>query len=280
MSGGAGAKARRIVIKFGGEVVEGVELGHLCDDVRELSAAGHKVALVHGGGRQMTELSEKLGIATRIIAGRRVTDEPTLQVLKMVVAGRLAVDLCAALGARGVKAVALNGASGMAVRAVKRPPKVLTGAEAEGPVDLGFVGDVTGFNLELVELLWSGGYVPAVGCIGADPAGQVYNINADVVAGDLAAALRADQLLLVSTVPGVLADAKDPSTRLPRLSRADGQRAIADGTVKGGMIPKLEEAFGALSRGVGEVHILGKLGPGDLRRASDEPGAVGTALLP
>ncbi len=237
-----------------------------------------RVAIVHGGGPQATDLQKRLGLPTTQVAGRRVTDAATLDVMKMVVAGKLNVDLCAILQAAGVSAVGLHGASGLVVRAAKRPPKVYAGAGPD-PIDLGHVGDVTGFNLELLDVLWKAKFVPVIACLGADAGGGVFNINADMVGNQLAAALHADRLFLVTSAPGVLRDINDPSSRLPRLTRAEARAAIADGTVTGGMIAKLEEAIAVVDQGVGALHILGKLAAGDLVRAVREPGSVGTTLV-
>jgi acetylglutamate kinase len=272
----APATAPTTIVKIGGEVIASGE-ATLAADLRVLVDGGARVAIVHGGGPQATDLQKRLGIETRQIAGRRFTDAATLDVMKMAVAGKLNVDLCAALLAAGLSPVGLHGASGLVIRAVKRPPRVYAGSP--DPVDLGLVGDVTGFNLALLESLWSANHVPVIACLGADDSGGVYNINADIVVNQLAAALRAERLFLVTSAPGVLRDASDPSTRLPRLTCADARAAIADGTVTGGMIAKLEEAMAVIDKGVGAIHILGKLAAGDLVRAVREPGSVGTTLV-
>jgi len=145
---------------------------------------------------------------------------------------------------------------------------------------MGFVGDVTGFNLALLETLWTAGHVPVIACLGADASGGVFNINADMVGNQLAAALKAERLFLVTSAPGVLRDINDPASRIPKLTQAEARAAIADGTVSGGMIPKLEEAMAVIDQGVGAIHILGKLAAGDLVRAVREPGSVGTTLVP
>jgi len=274
----AGAGAGTIVVKIGGEVVGSGEAAVLAADLRELVASGARVAIVHGGGPQATELQKRLGIETKQVAGRRVTDAATLDVMKMAIAGKLNVDLCAILGAAGLAPVGLHGASSLAVQAVRRPPKVYPSAGPE-PVDMGFVGDVTGFNLALLETLWGAGFVPVIACLGADASGGVYNINADLVGNQLAAALKARRLFLVTSTPGVLRDVNDPASRLARLTSAEARLAIADGAVTGGMIAKLEEAMAVVDQGVGAIHILGKLGPGDLVRAVREPGSVGTTLV-
>jgi acetylglutamate kinase len=161
------------------------------------------------------------------------------------------------------------------VRAHKRPPKVVSGGGAE-PIDFGHVGDPTAFDLPLLETLLGAGYLPVVASLGHDEAGNVYNINADIVANQLAGELQADALVLVTGAPGVLRDVKDPATRIPRLTVDEGRRAIADGTVTGGMIPKLEESFAALALGARAIFIVA----GEVARAVHHPGAVGSVLLP
>lgn len=273
-----GGASSTIVVKLGGEVVGSGEAAVIAADLRELVAGGARVAIVHGGGPQATELQKRLGLETKQVAGRRVTDAATLDVMKMAIAGKLNVDLCAILGAAGLAPVGLHGASALAIQAARRPPKVYPSAGPE-PVDMGLVGDVTGFNLGLLETLWAAGYVPVLACLGADAGGGVYNINADLVGNQLAAALRAERLFLVTSTPGVLRVASDPSTRLPRLTCAEARWSIEEGSVTGGMIAKLEEAMAVIDQGVGAIHILGKLGPGDLVRAAREPGSVGTTLV-
>ena len=267
-----------LVVKIGGEVIGSGEAKLLATDLRVLVDEGALVAIVHGGGPQATALQKQLGLPTKQVAGRRVTDEATLDVMKMVLAGKLNVDLCAIFNAAGVSAVGLHGASGLVVRATRRPPKVYPGTTE--PVDMGFVGDVVGFNVDLLEALWAAKHVPVIACLGADAEGGVYNINADMVGNQLAAALKADRLFLITSTPGVLRDVNDPSSRIAQLTCSEARDAIKSGVVTGGMIPKLEEAMAVVDQGVGAIHILGKLGPGDLVRAVREPGSVGTTLRP
>jgi acetylglutamate kinase len=272
------AELQTIVVKIGGEVVGSGEAALLASDLRELVENGARIAIVHGGGPQATDLQKRLGLETKQVAGRRVTDAATLDVMKMAIAGKLNVDLCAALLAARLSPVGLHGASSLAVQAVRRSPKVYPSAGPD-PVDLGLVGDVTGFNLGLLETLWAAGYLPVIACLGADASGAVYNINADLVGNQLAAALKANRLFLVTSTPGVLRDVNDPTSRLTRITCAEAKQAITDGVVTGGMIAKLEEAMAVVDQGVGAIHILGKLGPGDLVRAVREPGSVGTTLV-
>jgi acetylglutamate kinase len=249
----------------------------MAQDLVALRSAGRAVLVVHGGGPQVTELQGRLGQQPKIVAGRRITDLAALEVLKMAVAGSVNVDLCAAIVRAGGSPVGLHGASALTLRARRRPPVVVAGA-GEEPIDFGLVGDVVGVNRELLELLVGAGHIPVVACLGADEQGAVYNINADAVAGDLARSLGAAALALVTDVSAVFSDPADPSSRLARLTRADAERAIAVGQIRGGMIPKLTEGFAALAKGVRAVLIVGRLGPGDLVRAIDAPGSVGTLL--
>jgi acetylglutamate kinase len=267
-----------IVIKLGGEVVTGPYMAALAAAIAEIAKSGTPVVVVHGGGPQATELQKKLGQTPNLIGGRRVTDADTLDVMKMIVAGKVNVDACAALVAAGAKPVGLHGASANTVLAVRRPPKVITGGGPD-PVDFGFVGDVVGVNAELIALLTKNGYVPVLACLGADERGGIYNINADAVANQVAIRLDAQGLVLVTDVPGVLSDVSDPTSRIGRLTVAEGTKAIDDGIITKGMIPKVEESFAALAQGVKAVHIVGKLSRGDLARAVRDPGSVGTVLV-
>jgi len=268
------------VIKVGGNVVESPVIDAVASDVARLVRRGDRVVMVHGGGPQATAVQKTLGQTPNIVAGRRITDPETLDVMKMVVGGRLNIDLCAALLRAGVQPIGLHGASSRAVAATRRPPGVMAGAGDE-PIDMGLVGDVTGVNRELLALLLGAGYTPVLACLAADPDGQLLNINADVVANQVADVLGAAHLVLVTGTPGVLRDVEDPSSRIACLTVAEARAAIADGTVSGGMIPKLDESIRVLEGGrVGSIRIVGDLAPGDLLGEIDDPGRVGTALLP
>ncbi len=268
-----------LVVKIGGEVVASPSMAALAADIAALSRSGERVVVVHGGGPQATELQKQLGQVPQVVAGRRVTDAAALEVMKMAVAGKVNVDACASLLAAGARPVGLHGASALAVEATRRPPRVVAGGGPD-PIDFGYVGDVIAVNRDLFALLTGAGYVPVVACLAANARGDVFNINADAVANRVAVALDARALMLVSDVPGVLRDLADPSSRFERLTIAEGRAAIAGGAVRGGMIPKLDESFASLADGVRAVHVVGRLGPGDLAREIAEPGSVGTVLVP
>jgi acetylglutamate kinase len=265
------------VVKVGGEIMRSADLEPLARDIVKLRGGGHAVVVVHGGGPQVTELQARLGQEPKIVAGRRVTDAAALEVLKMGVAGIVNVDLCAALVRAGGAPVGLHGASALAIRASRRPPTIVAGG-GDLPIDFGLVGDVRGVNEDLFAMLIGAAYIPVVACLGADEGGAVYNINADAVASQLARALSAQVLVLVTEVGAVLSDPSDPSSRIARLTKTDAMRAIDEGRVRGGMIPKLTEGFAALEKGVRSVLIVGKLLEGDLLRALTAPGSSGTLL--
>lgn len=272
-------RAERLVVKLGGEVIaDAATLRRVCGDIANLCADRHRVFVVHGGGPQATALQKALGLEPRIVGGRRITDAATLQVVTQSVAGGVNVELVAALCAAGLRAVGLSGVSAGLVRAHRRPPVVVTGAGAE-PIDLGWVGDVESINTELLTLLSSDGYLPVVSCLGGDARGGVYNINADIVAGEVASALHADRLLHLTGAPGVLADAGDPSTRFPVLTASAARAAILAGQIKGGMIPKVEESLARLDGRIGAIHILSAQTEGGLRAEVSDPGSVGTVLM-
>lgn len=268
-----------VVVKIGGEVVQGPTMKAIAADIAEMRGGGTPVIVVHGGGPQATELQKKLGQTPNIVGGRRVTDADTLEVMKMIVAGKVNVDACAALLAAGVKPVGLHGASALTVQAEKRPPRVVSGGGPD-PVDFGFVGDVVAVNTDLVLLLSGAGYVPVIACLGADERGAVFNINADSVANQVAIRVDARALVLVTDVPGVLRDVGDPTSRIAKLTAADGRMAIERGVITKGMIPKVEESFAAIAQGVRAVHVVGRVSRGDLARSVLQPGSVGTVLLP
>lgn len=280
MSGLSAFRGRWFVVKIGGELsADRPKLaGSVGAAVRAFLDAGIRVAVIHGGGPQATELTNKLGLTPRMVAGRRVTDEATLEVMKMTLAGQVSVDVAAAFRLAGVPALCTTGVSAGLIDARKRPPKVLTGAGPE-PIDLGLVGDVVDVNTALFERLAEAGVVPVLGSLSGDAQGQVFNINADTVATRVAAKLRAAKLFLVSNVPGVLADKNDPSTRIPTLTPAEAQAKIASGVIQGGMIPKVEESLSMLEEGIEAIHIVGISPAHALLGEAQGAGSFGTAFL-
>lgn len=269
------------VVKIGGELAQdrpslAKTVGQA---VRQFLDAGIKVAVVHGGGPQATLLSSRLGLTTRQVGGRRITDEATLEVMKMSLAGQVSVDVASAMKKAKVPAMCTTGVSAGLVLAKRRPPKVVAGG-GPLPVDFGLVGDVVSVDKGLLERLSQAGVVPVLGCLCADEEGEPLNVNADTVATRVASALSAAKLLLVSNVPGVLRDKNDPSTRIPRLTPAQAQAYIESGVISGGMIPKVEESLEMLKQGIAAIHIVSTSPDDALLQEALSPGSVGTVFLP
>lgn len=236
------------VIKVGGKIVEEeATLQQLLDDFAAIG--GHKV-LVHGGGRSATKLAARLGIESRMVNGRRITDADMLQVVTMVYGGLVNKNIVAGLQARGVNALGLTGADMDVIRSARRPVK-------DG-IDYGFVGDVKQVNGGLLGDLIAKGIVPVMAPLTHDGEGHILNTNADTIAGETAKGLSLQfdvTLVYCFEKKGVLRDEKDDESVIPSLTPAEFRQYVADGTIQGGMIPKLENAFEALKAGVRRVVI-------------------------
>lgn len=247
------------VIKFSGKVTENREnLASLAEELALMHQVGIRVCVIHGGGKQLTELAQKLGVVQTVIEGRRVTDDDTLELAKMIFRGKINTEILAALRYRGIDAVGLSGIDGGVVKAVRRPPRAVlnkTTGETE-IVDFGHVGDVVEVDSRLIHLLLENNYLPVISSLGADDDGRIYNINADTVASEIAAHLGAEKLILLSDVNGIYLNENEEDTKLSRLTAADARHLIESGRATGGMIPKLESLIGLLSRGVSSAHII------------------------
>jgi len=252
-------KGKIFVVKLSGKVIEDYE--SLCSIAEELTLCnqvGIKVVAVHGGGKQLNEMAEKLGVVQTVINGRRVTDSDTLEIAKMVFAGQINTDILSALRRAGAETVGLSGLDGNIIHARRREiQKVLnheTGHEEE--IDYGHVGDIVEVNVRLLSLLLDNGYLPVVSSLGADELGNIYNINADTIASEIAVHLQSEKLILLSDVDGIYLDKKDPSSRLSRLSVEEADRLIENRVVSAGMIPKLASISHLIKRGVRSAHII------------------------
>ena len=252
-------KGKTFVVKLSGKVIEEHEnLVSLAEELALLHQVGIRVCVVHGGGKQLTELAEQLGVEQTIIDGRRVTDDATLDMAKMIFAGKINTDILAALRHRGVEAVGLSGVDGNIVLARRRPPKEIVNREtgARERVDFGHVGDVVGINDRLLRVLLDHEYLPVVSSLGADDEGRVFNINADTIASEIAVRLGAEKLVMLSDVDGLYLRPGDRATKVSRLTAAEVDALIRDGVATGGMIPKLQSVTEILRRGVRSAHII------------------------
>lgn len=252
-------KGKTFVLKISGKVTEQPgNLASLAEEIAMLHQVGIRVIAVHGGGAQATRLSERLGLQTRLVNGRRVTDDETLEVVKMVFAGKISVEILSALRAHGVQAVGVSGIDGNVVLARRRSKKRLVNRETgkRELVDFGNVGDVVDVEPRLLTTLVDAGYLPVVSPLAADEEGHVYNVNADAIAAAIAIELAAEKLILLSDVPGVLGRAGDPESLVSRLTAAEARRLARSPAVTGGMVAKLEEVSRVAESGVRAVHIV------------------------
>lgn len=257
-----------IVVKYGGTAMESAPLAaSFAQDVALLQSAGILPVIVHGGGPQLTKVSARLGIETTFVDGVRVTDAETLDVATMVLAGKLNTEVVASLVTGGVPAVGLSGVDGGLLMARK-----------QAAPDLGFVGEVIHVNASVVRTLMAERFVPVVASIAVDEFGQAYNVNADVVAAELAIALAAQKLVFLSDVPGVIGPTGD---LLSELSAAQCLDLLGrEGVVDGGMIPKLESAAQAIKAGIGRVHLVDGRVEHSLVLELFTPEGVGTMVTP
>lgn len=257
-----------VVVKVGGATMERAPLSRsFAEDVSLLQHAGIHAVVVHGGGPQVTEVSKRLGLEASFVNGVRVTDRETLDVATMVLAGRISTRIVGLLIAGDVPAVGLSGVDGG-----------LAVARRQAEPDLGYVGEIVRVNAEVVRTLMAKGFVPVVASIAADAEGHPYNVNADVMAAELAIGLEADKLVYANDVPGVIGPAGD---LLSELGVQDALDLLARGSVvDGGMIPKLESAVRALKAGVSRVHLLDGRVEHSLVLELFTPEGVGTMITP
>ena len=246
------------VVKLGGEVLsEPAVLDQVSGQISLLSSLGIRLVVVHGGGPQATALSRRLGDEPVMVAGRRITDERQLEVAKMVYAGQLNTDLLAALREHRVQGVGLSGVDADLLTAHRRPPvTVVDDAGQSRTVDYGHVGDIDRVDPHVLVTLMQARFVPVVASLAGDDDGNVYNVNADTVAESLAVALRAQKLIFLTSVAGVLRDRSDPSTLVTFADPDDLAGLMASGALAGGMRPKVEACIRAATGGVERTHII------------------------
>ncbi|GIO12311.1 acetylglutamate kinase [Cohnella xylanilytica] len=261
------AKTNRFVMKCGGSTLAALPDAFF-QDLTELQGNGVQPVIVHGGGPAINETLGKLGIESKFVNGLRATDEATLEVVEMVLAGRINKEIVRRLQQNGAKALGLSGTDGRLIEA--RPV-----ANAD---EIGFVGDITGVNSELIEGIIGLGYLPVIAPIGIDAEGQRYNINADTAAGAVASHLGVETMIVVTDVPGIMRTVDGEKKVLPQVTFAEIEEMIASGEIYGGMIPKVRAAMSCLHGDVREVLIVDGAAPRVLSRAVRE-GGLGTRIL-
>lgn len=267
-----------IVIKFGGHaMVDSVLKANIIQDIALMAIVGMNPVVVHGGGPEITVLMKKLGMEPRFVDGQRVTCADTLDVAEMVLAGKINSEITLALNRTGVRACGLSGKDMGLVIARKLYHQAHEGAPEQ---DIGFVGDVVRIDPAIISIFEQNDIVPVISPIGVDEEGQTYNINADTVASDIAAALKADKFILLTDVRGILRDRKDESSLINSLRMEEIEAMIRDGVIDGGMIPKVRACLDALHAGVKKTHILdGRLPHSLLLEIFTERG-IGTQIVP
>lgn len=241
---------KTVVIKYGGNAMVDEDLTNkILQDVTLLKYVGVNPILVHGGGPDINAALQKMDVKSEFHNGLRITDEATMEVVQMVLAGKLNKNIVSRLGKLGGKAIGLCGKDAGLLTVVKKP---LT----KDGVDLGFVGNIVGVNVKLLELLSMDEYIPVIAPVGVDRDGKSYNINADTAASEIASALKAEKLMFLTDVDGIRLNAKDSSTLISSISVSEINELISSGVITGGMIPKVQGCVHAIEQGVKRVHIL------------------------
>ena len=246
---------KTLVIKYGGNAMEREELKTgFARDIVLMKAVGINPVVVHGGGPQIGDLLKRLNIESQFIDGMRVTDSQTMDVVEMVLGGQVNKSIVSLINQHGGSAIGLTGKDAKLIRAKKLKASRQT-AEMSSPeiIDIGQVGEVTGINTELLEMLVRGNFIPVIAPIGVGPDGESYNINADLVAGKVAEALRSEKLMLLTNIAGLM---DKQGHVLTGLTTAQVDELIADGTIYGGMLPKIRCALEAVQGGVHSAHII------------------------
>ncbi len=261
-------EGKTFVIKYGGAAMTEQALkASFTKDVTLLRKIGINIVIVHGGGREITDLSTKLGIETEFINGQRKTNEETIKVVMMTLAGSLNKEITGLINQWGGNALGLCGVDNNLIKAQKQPN--------DDGVDLGLVGEVATVNVAFLNSLLSQGLIPVIAPVGVGESGELYNINADLAAGSIAQALKAEKLVYLSDTEGVIVEAKLAST----LTQSRAEQLIEWGVIGGGMIPKVESAFDALNGGVHKVHFInGKVKHSLLLEIFTDEG-VGTQII-
>ncbi|MDJ0615669.1 MAG: acetylglutamate kinase [Calothrix sp. MO_192.B10] len=260
---------RTVVVKYGGAAMKDSGLkDKVIRDIVFLSCVGLRPIVVHGGGPEINSWLNKLGIEAQFKNGLRVTDAPTMDVVEMVLVGRVNKEIVSLINQAGGAAVGMCGKDGNLITA--RP---------QGEEGIGFVGEVSNVDTKILETLVNNGYIPVVSSVASDEKGQAYNINADTAAGEIAAALGAEKLILLTDTAGILKDYKDPSTLIPKVDIQEARKLMADGTVAGGMIPKVNCCVRSLAQGVKATHIIDGRIPHALLLEIFTDGGIGTMMI-
>ena len=257
-----------VVIKYGGNAMINDELkAAVMGDLVLLSLIGVKIVLVHGGGPEISETMKKMGKESVFVDGLRVTDRETAEIVQMVLSGKINKSLVNLLNNTDCRAIGISGADNGLIEAVQKDPR------------LGYVGEITKINPQIIHDLLDKGYIPVISTVGYDKAGNIYNINADTAAARIAGALKAEALFTMTDIAGILRDKEDPSSLIQKIYVSDAPALMRDGIISGGMIPKVDCCVEAIRRGVKRVFIIdGRVPHSILIEALTDEG-IGTMFL-
>jgi acetylglutamate kinase len=250
---------KKILIKYGGHAMVNKEsMASTARDTVLLKYVGMEPIVVHGGGPEISRSMEKLGKEANFVNGLRITDEETMEIIKMVLVGKISTNIVSQINLHGGKGIGISGKDSELIRAKKRPAQVFTNEDTgeSHEVDLGLVGEVVSVNHGILNMFTSNDYIPVIAPIGMADNGSTLNINADTAAGEIAQSVQAEKLIILTDVPGVLRDPDDPSSLIQRIRVDEVPQLIEDGVISGGMIPKIETCVDAVKNGVKSAHIL------------------------
>jgi acetylglutamate kinase len=260
---------RTVVVKYGGAAMKDSNLkDQVIRDIIFMACVGIRPVIVHGGGPEINTWLDKIGIAAQFKDGLRVTDAATMEVVEMVLVGKVNKEIVSYINRFGGSAIGMCG----------KDANLIT-ARPEGREDIGFVGEVSGVDVRALDLLVKNGHIPVISSVAADESGQSYNINADTVAGEVAAALGAEKLILLTDTPGLMKDFHDPSSLIRQLDIPRSRQLIQEGIVSGGMIPKLSCCVRSLAQGVKSAHIIDGRVPHSLLLEIFTDAGIGTMIV-
>ncbi len=271
---------RCIVIKYGGAAMEEESLIHsVMEDIVLMKYVGMRPIVIHGGGPKISAWMDKVGKETEFVQGLRVTDSETLEIAEMVLTGTINKGIVARINQHGGQAIGLCGKDANLIVAEKYTPQITDDDGNETTIDFGYVGSIIGVNTQPIITLDEAGYIPVIASIGSGVDGQTYNINADTMAGEIASALQAEKLILLTNTRGICQDAEDISTLISTIQMRDIKALIDDGVIKGGMIPKIEACEKALLGGVAKTHVIDGRTPHSLLLEVLTAGGIGTEII-
>ena len=250
---------KKIMIKYGGHaMIDAEAMSSTARDTVLLKYVGMNPMVVHGGGPEISRSMSKLGKKPKFIGGLRITDQETMDIVKMVLVGKINTDIVSNVCLHGGKGIGISGKDNHLIKARKRSPQVVVDDKTgeEKTVDLGLVGEIENVNPEIIDMLTANDYIPIVSPIGVDDKANTLNLNADTVAGDIAAEVDAEKLIILTDVPGILEDPNDPETLIKRVGVDEILELIDNGIVTDGMIPKVETCINSIQNGVKSAHII------------------------